>query len=70
MANSGFKAMFATSSKYEAIKYHEIFEEYGDIRTAYVISSNEHEELDGGNKEYVAKAWKRLLRTMEVKKSI
>ena len=24
MANSGFKAMFATSSKYEAIKYHEI----------------------------------------------
>jgi type I restriction enzyme R subunit len=57
LANSGFKAMFATSSKYEAIKYHEIFEEYGDIRTAYVISSNEHEELDGGNKEYVAKAW-------------
>ena len=54
--------MFATSSKYEAIKYHEIFEEYGDIRTAYVISSNEHEELDGGNKEYVAKAWQETIK--------
>jgi type I restriction enzyme R subunit len=62
MSNSGFKAMFATSSKYEAIKYHEIFEEYGDIRTAYVISSNEHEELDGGNKEYVAKAWQETIK--------
>ena len=62
MANSGFKAMFATSSKYEAIKYHKIFEEYGDIRTAYVISSNEHEELDGGNKEYVAKAWQETIK--------
>lgn len=62
MINSGFKAMFATSSKYEAIKYHEIFEKYGDIRTEYVISSNEHEELDGGNKEYVVKAWQETIR--------
>lgn len=62
LANGGFKAMFATSSKYEAIKYHEIFEEYGDIRTAYVISSNEHEELDGGNKEYVAKKWQETIK--------
>ena len=62
MSNSGFKAMFATSSKYEAIKYHEIFEEYGDIRTAYVISSNEHEELDGGSKEYIAKAWQETIK--------
>lgn len=60
MQNGGFKAMLATSSKYEAIKYHEIFEEYGDIKTAYIISSNEHEELEGGHKEYVAKSGKRL----------
>ena len=59
---SGFKAMFATSSKYEAIKYHKIFEEYGDIKTAYVISSNEHDELNGGNKEYVAKEWQNTIR--------
>ena len=59
---SGFKAMFATSSKYEAIKYHKIFEEYGDIKTAYVISSNEHDELSGGNKEYVAKEWQNTIK--------
>ena len=62
LSTSNFKAMFATSSKYEAIKYHEIFQEYSDLKTAYVISSNEHEELDGGNKEYVAKAWQETIK--------
>ncbi|OCR89940.1 deoxyribonuclease HsdR [Campylobacter fetus subsp. testudinum] len=62
MQNSGFKALFATSSKYEAIKYHKIFEEYGDIKTAYIISSNEHEELEGGNKEYVTTSWQETIK--------
>jgi len=62
MANGGFKAMFATSSKYEAIKYHEIFQKYGDIKTAFVISSNEHEGLNGGNKEYVATTWQNTIK--------
>jgi len=62
MANGGFKAMFATSSKYEAIKYHEIFQKYGDIKTAFVISSNEHEGLNGGNKEYVAITWQNTIK--------
>ncbi|WP_462107919.1 type I restriction endonuclease subunit R [Campylobacter concisus] len=57
LKESGFKAMLATQRKYDAIKYHEIFEEFGEIKSAYVISSNEHEELEGGNKEYIAKAW-------------
>ena len=57
LKKSGFKAMLATQRKYDAIKYHEIFEEFGEIKSAYVISSNEHEELEGGHKEYVAKAW-------------
>ena len=57
LKESGFKAMLATQRKYDAIKYHEIFEEFGEIKSAYVISSNEHEELEGGHKEYVAKAW-------------
>ena len=57
LKKSGFKAMLATQRKYDAIKYHEIFEEFGEIKSAYVISSNEHEELEGGNKEYIAKAW-------------
>lgn len=54
--------MLATSSKYEAIKYHEIFQEYGDIKTAYVISSNDHDENDGGNKSEIAKRWKETLK--------
>ena len=30
--------MLATSSKFEAIKYHKLFEELGNIKTAFVIS--------------------------------
>lgn len=45
-----FKAILATSSKYEAIKYHKLFEEMGDIRTAFVISAPDsregHSEVD------------------------
>lgn len=62
MTNGGFKAMLATQRKYDAIKYHEIFEEFGEIKSAYVVSSNEHEELEGGHKEYVAKAWQDTIR--------
>ena len=62
LKKSGFKAMLATQRKYDAIKYHEIFEEFGEIKSAYVISSNEHEELEGGHKEYVAKAWQETIR--------
>ena len=62
LKKSGFKAMLATQRKYDAIKYHEIFEEFGEIKSAYVISSNEHEELEGGYKEYVAKAWQETIR--------
>lgn len=62
MTNGGFKAMLATQRKYDAIKYHEIFEEFGEIKSAYVISNNEHEELEGGHKEYIAKAWQETIR--------
>lgn len=62
LKESGFKAMLATQRKYDAIKYHEIFEEFGEIKSAYVISSNEHEELEGGHKEYVAKAWQETIK--------
>ena len=62
LKKSGFKAMLATQRKYDAIKYHEIFEEFGEIKSAYVISSNEHEEFEGGHKEYVAKAWQDTIR--------
>ena len=62
MTKGGFKAMLATQRKYDAIKYHQIFEEFGEIKTAYVISSNEHEELEGGHKEYIAKAWQETIK--------
>ncbi|MDD3266030.1 MAG: HsdR family type I site-specific deoxyribonuclease [Burkholderiales bacterium] len=63
---TGFKAMLATSSKYEAIKYHELFEMYGNIKTAFVISASDtregHEDVDETNKFYVADAWGKVLR--------
>jgi type I restriction enzyme R subunit len=63
---TGFKAMLATSSKYEAIKYHELFAMYGNIKTAFVISASDtregHEEVDENNKLYVTEAWAKLLR--------
>ncbi|MEA1953582.1 MAG: HsdR family type I site-specific deoxyribonuclease, partial [Campylobacterota bacterium] len=47
---TGFKAMLATSSKYEAIKYHKLFAEEGDVKTAFVISPPDtregHSEVD------------------------
>ncbi len=65
---TGFKAMLATNSKYEAIKYHELFEEEGDITTAFVISSTDsregHSEVDESdeNKAYVARAWEGIIK--------
>lgn len=63
---TGFKAMLATSSKYEAIKYHELFEVYGNIKTAFVISATDtregHEEVDENNKLYVAEAWAKVIK--------
>lgn len=61
LRGQGFKAMLATSSKYEAIKYHEIFEQYGELKSAYVVSSNEYEEIDGGNKAEIATKWKETI---------
>ena len=58
-----FKAMLATSSKYEAMKYHEIFQAYGEIKTAYVISSNDQDELEGNNKAEIARKWNNTIKT-------
>ena len=65
---TGFKAMLATSSKYEAIKYHELFEELGNIKSRFVISAPDiregHEEVDDSenNKLFVNNAWNKLMR--------
>ena len=66
LQGTGFKAMLATSSKYEAIKYHKLFEEMGDIRTAFVISAPDsregHTEVDDENKAFIQEEWVRVIK--------
>lgn len=61
-----FKAMLATSSKYEAIKYHKLFEEEGDIKTAFVISAPDsregHSEVDDENKAFIHDEWQKVMK--------
>ncbi|WP_276883169.1 type I restriction endonuclease subunit R [Campylobacter cuniculorum] len=61
--DASFKAgaMFATNSKYEATKYYELFKKNTALKVAYVISSNEQEELEGGHKQYIAQIWKEII---------
>ncbi|MDY0402432.1 HsdR family type I site-specific deoxyribonuclease [Sulfurovum sp.] len=63
---TGFKAMLATASKYEAIKYHTIFEEFGNIKTSFVISAPDtregYDEVDESNKQFVIEAWNKLMK--------
>lgn len=60
-----FKAMLATSSKYEAIKYHQIFTKKDWLRSAFVISAPDmregYEEVDKDNQDEVRKAWEELM---------
>jgi len=62
---TGFKAMLATNSKYEAIKYHKLFEEEGEVRTAFVISQPDtregHSEVDEDNKQYILEEWNKII---------
>jgi len=66
LQGTGFKAMLATSSKYEAIKYHKLFEEMGDVLTAFVISAPDsregHSEVDEENKAFILEEWNRLIK--------
>ena len=66
LQGTGFKAMLATSSKYEAIKYHKLFEEMGDVRTAFVISAPDsregHSEVDDENKAFILEEWNKLIK--------
>ena len=62
---SQFKAMLATNSKIEAIRYLEAFEELGDLNCAVVISSPDqregHEVVDQESKDKVQRFWKRMI---------
>ena len=60
-----FKAMLATNSKIEAIRYLEAFEELGDLNCAVVISPPDmregHDVVDEESKNKVHRFWKRMM---------
>ncbi|QWB96212.1 type I restriction endonuclease subunit R [Mycoplasmatota bacterium] len=60
-----YKAMLATNSKFDAIRYKEAFDEYHDIHTAVVISPPDqregYEDLEGEPKDRVLKFWHKML---------
>lgn len=59
------KAILATNSKYDAIRYQEAFAEFGDINTAVVISPPDqregYEEVDEEPKDRVIKFWNKAM---------
>jgi type I restriction enzyme R subunit len=66
-----FNAMLATNSKFEAIRYHKLFEQYTDLKTAFVISPpdmkegadeiNEDLSTSEKNKKLVQSEWKKII---------
>lgn len=58
-------AMLATDSKFDAVRYKEAFDEYGDIRTAVIISPPDlregNDEVDGEVNDRVIKFWKKQI---------
>jgi len=64
--DTGFKAMLATSSKFEAIKYHKLFEELGNVKSAFVISAPDsregHENIDDDNKTFINEEWQKIIK--------
>lgn len=59
------KAILATASKFDAVRYQEAFEEFDDISTSVVISPPDqregYEELDEEPKDRVLKFWRKML---------
>lgn len=59
-----FKGMLATNSKYEAVKYQELFEENTSLKTVVVISDSDsrigYESVNGENKDYVIRFLQKL----------
>ena len=61
-----FNAILATSSKYDALKYKEIFDADNELKTAVIISPPDMREgesdIDSENKDYIIKKYKELIR--------
>lgn len=63
--SANFKAMLATNSKIEAIRYLEAFEELGDLNCRVVISQSDdregYEAVDQKSKDIVKTFWDRMI---------
>ncbi len=63
--NTFANAMLATGSKLDAIRYHKVFEEYGDLKTAVVISPPDqregHEGMDEKPNTVVIRFWQDMM---------
>jgi len=61
-----FKAMLATNSKFEAVRYQEIFEQFSNIKSAVVISAvdvreGKQEENSDDSKAKISKFWNKIM---------
>lgn len=63
--NSGFKAMLACNFKKDAVRYHKCFEEFGDLKTAVVISAPDmregNTEIDESTDDMVIAFWNKMM---------
>lgn len=63
--NTGFKAMLACNFKKDAIRYHKCFEEFGDLKTAVVISAPDMREgttdVDESTDNIVVSFWNKMI---------
>ena len=63
LKGTNFNSMLAVSSKFQALKMKEIFDEYHNLETEVVISSESSESEEDEiteNKKYVSKKWREL----------
>lgn len=63
--NTGFKAMLATNSKFDAVRYKEAFDDYDNFNTAVIISPPDtregNDEVDADPKDRVLKFWQQQM---------
>lgn len=63
--NTGFKAMLACNFKKDAVRYQKCFEEFGDLKTAVVISAPDmregNTEVDESTDDMVVAFWNKMM---------
>ncbi len=63
--NTGFKAMLACNFKKDAVRYQKCFEQFGDLKTAVVISAPDmregNDDIDESTDDLVIEFWKKMM---------